>query len=189
MKKVFFICFIFNAGILLAQTPPAVTATKTAGQVMLPANDIITNIALSKELSTFYKLINITGLNQTFSSKGPITVFASTNQSFAKLSKGKTDTLLMPEHKYDLIALITYHIIAGKISAKDIIHQINTHKGRATLITITGSKLTASLNANHNIVLTDENGGQSTLSQFDIKQSNGLIHIVDSVLIPKFKII
>ncbi len=154
---------------------------------MLAANDIVTNISRSKELSTFYKIIQVVGLNETFKSKGPITVFVPNDQAFANLPPGKLDTLLKSGHKYDLIALITYHVIPGKITAKEIGRQINSNKGLATFITLTGSKLSAKLNADRNIILIDENGGQSIISRFDITQANGLVHIINSVLVPKFK--
>lgn len=154
---------------------------------MLSKNDIVTNISGDTEYSTFNRLIQITGLNETFKSKGPITVFAPNNQAFANLSKGKLDTLLMEERRYDLIALVTYHALAGIVKAKDIAHAISAGKGTASFITITGSKLTAKLDTNHNIILVDENGGQSIVSKFDVKQENGLIHLINGVLIPQFK--
>ncbi|MGF7078409.1 fasciclin domain-containing protein [Mucilaginibacter sp. UYCu711] len=154
---------------------------------MLSKNDIVTNISGDTEYSTFNRLIQITGLNETFKSKGPITVFAPNNQAFANLSKGKLDTLLMEERKYDLIALVTYHALAGIVKAKDIAHAISVGKGTASFITITGSKLVAKFDTNHNIILVDENGVQSIVSKFDVKQENGLIHLINGVLIPQFK--
>jgi uncharacterized surface protein with fasciclin (FAS1) repeats len=163
------------------------TLKKTDGFKMLSKNDIVTNISGDIEYSTFYRLIQITGLNETFKSKGPITVFAPNNQAFANLSKGKLDTLLMEDRKYDLLALVTYHALAGIVKAKDIAHAISAGKGTASFITITGSKLTAKLDPNHNIILVDENGRQSIVSKFDVKQENGLIHLINGVLIPQFK--
>lgn len=203
MKKlILFVCATFNACILFAQAPPTLTNTDTTlktykpapplikpgiADAMLPADDIVTNITRVKELSTFLKIMQAAGLTETFISKGPVTLFVPTNSAFAKLSAGKLDTLLMPEHKYDLIALITYHAIAGKITSKDIAHQISANNGLATFTTLTGNRLTAKIDANRNIVLVDENGGQSIISKFDIEQNNGLIHLVNAVLIPKFK--
>jgi uncharacterized surface protein with fasciclin (FAS1) repeats len=160
---------------------------KTDGSTMLPTNDAVTNIEHSADLSTFYRLIQIAGLSETLKSKGPITVFAPNNQAFADLSKGKLDTLLMDANKYDLLALITYHAIPGIVTARDISHQISAGKGTATFITLTGSKLMAKLDTNRNIILVDENGRQSIINKFDIKQDNGLIHLINAVLIPKFK--
>jgi uncharacterized surface protein with fasciclin (FAS1) repeats len=169
--------------------PKLATATlkKTEGASMLPTNDIAGNIARSPELSAFYKAIQISGLDETFKSRGPITVFAPNNQAFGGTMAGKLDTLQRADHKYDLITLITYHSLSGIITAKDIGHAINSNKGFATFITLTGSKLMAKFDANRNIVLVDENGGQSVISKFDLEQSNGLIHITTAVLIPRFK--
>ncbi len=160
---------------------------KTTGPAMLPTNDIVTNISHDPEYSTFYRLIQIAGLSETFKSKGPITVFAPNNQAFANFSKGKLDTLLMEDRKYDLIALVTYHALAGIVKAKDIAHAISVGKGTASFITLTGNKLTAKLDTNHNIILVDENGGQSVVSKFNLKQDNGLLHLINGIVIPKFK--
>lgn len=173
----------------LTRSPKLTQATlkKTDGSTMLSTNDIATNISHDTAYSTFYRVIQITGLNETFKSKGPITVFAPNNQAFINLSKGKLDTLLMDDRKYDLIALTTYHALPGIITARDIAHAISSGKGAATFITLTGSKLTAKLDTNRNIVLVDENGGQCIINKFDVKQVNGLIHLVNAVLTPKFK--
>jgi uncharacterized surface protein with fasciclin (FAS1) repeats len=156
---------------------------------MTSSNDVVENIALSKEYTVLVTAIQNAGLTDTFKSKGPITIFAPTNQAFEKLPAGKLDTLLKPEHKLDLSMLITYHAIAGRITAKDIEKKINSNNGMATFTTIAGSKLTAKIDSNRNIVLVDENGGESIISKFDIQQSNGMLHVVNSVLIPIIKAI
>jgi uncharacterized surface protein with fasciclin (FAS1) repeats len=201
-KTILIIGLILNSFMLFAQDmatakktdsinnpPKLATATlkKTDGTSMLPANDIAANIARSPELSAFYKAIQAAGLNETFKSRGPFTVFAPNNQAFGGSVAGKLDTLQRADHKYDLLALITYHSLPGIVTVKDITHAINSNKGMATFITLTGSKLMAKFDANRNIVLVDENGGQSVISKFDLVQSNGLIHIINSVLIPRFK--
>lgn len=206
MKKlIIFISVAFNTCSLFAQTPAPKIVTDTTsakpqklttsslkiteGTVMMPANDIATNIAREKDLSIFFNAVQVTGLSETFKSKGPVTVFVPNDEAFKKLPLGKLDTLLKPEHKFDLIALISYHAVAGKITAKNIAQQINSSKGLATFITLAGGKLTAKLDANRNLVLIDENGGQSIISKFDIEQNNGLIHIINAVLVPKAKTI
>lgn len=203
-SPILFICLILNTCLLFAQAQPVVskktdsTASKsnklnssnlklTDGSNMLPTNDVATNIARCKELSTFNKTIHITGFTESFKCIGPITVFVPNNQAFSNLSPDKLDSLLTPERKYDLIALVSYHVIAGKVTGRNITHKISSHKGLATFITLAGSKLMAKLDENRNIILIDENGGKSTISRFNIKQSNGLVHITNSVLIPKFK--
>jgi len=155
------------------------------GAAMISSNDIIENMALSKEYTTLIGAIEAAGLTETFKSKGPITVFAPTNQAFDKMPAGALDTLLKPSHKLDLNYLLTYHAIAGRLSARDIARKINSNNGQAIFTTIAGSRLTARIDTNRNIVLIDENGGESILSKFDIQQSNGLLHIVSAVLIPK----
>jgi uncharacterized surface protein with fasciclin (FAS1) repeats len=171
------------------QVTRQLSLSKTEGAAMLSTNDVVTNIARSPELENFYSAIQTAGLAETFRSKGPITVFAPANQGFDLLAKGKKDTLMMADHKYDLIALITYHSMAGIVTSKDIARAIRENKGTATFTTLTGNKLIARLDNNRNIVLVDENGGQSIVSKFDVPQSNGLLHITKAVLIPRFKTI
>ena len=103
------------------------------------------------------------------------------------MPKGELDTLLKPSHKQELNYLITTHAIAGRVTAHDIAHKINANKGQATFTTIAGSKLTAKIDTNRNIILIDDNGGESVISKFDIQQSNGMLHIVTAVLGPKIK--
>lgn len=175
---------------LLTKLPKLTQSTskkKTDNPVMLSTNDIITNISHDPDCTTLYKLIQITGLSETFKSKGPVTVFVPNNQAFANLPKGKLDSLLMEDHKYDLIALVTYHALPGIVKAKDIAHAISVGKGTASFITLTGNKLTAKLDTNRNIILVDESGGQSVVGKFNIKQGNGLLHLINGILIPKFK--
>jgi uncharacterized surface protein with fasciclin (FAS1) repeats len=159
------------------------------GAAMVSSNDIVENITQSKEYTTLVSAIADAGLTETFKSKGPITVFAPTNQAFDKLPSGALDTLLKPSHKFDLNYLITSHALAGRITARDIARKINSGNGQATFTTIAGSRLVARIDENRNIVLVDENGGESIISKFDIPQSNGLLDIVTSVLVPKTKTI
>lgn len=159
------------------------------GTKMISSNDIIENMTQSQEYTTLVSVIEDAGLTETFKSKGPITVFAPTNKAFEKLPAGELDTLLKPNHKDDLSYLITYHAIAGRVTAHDIERKINANNGEATFTTLAGTKLTAKIDENRNIVLIDENGGQSIISKFDIQQSNGILHIVTSVLVPKTKAI
>ncbi|MFD2146647.1 fasciclin domain-containing protein [Mucilaginibacter antarcticus] len=202
MRKIFFlvISLAFNT-VLFAQTnnrsdssaqPQTVkqlTLTKAEGALMLSTNDVVTNISRSPELSEFYKAIQNAGLEETFTSQGPITVFAPGNQAFNLLSKGKRDTLRRADQKYKLIALLTYHALPGAVTTKDIAHAIAENKGVAIFITLSGNKISARLDANRNIVLIDDNGGQSIINKFDVPQSNGLIHFINAVLVPKFKTI
>ncbi|GAB3937506.1 fasciclin domain-containing protein [Mucilaginibacter myungsuensis] len=163
---------------------------KTAGgSIMLPELSISENISKAKDCSVLFDAIKAAGLVTTFESKGPITVFAPVNSAFAKISAGKLDSLLMPENQYQLSSIVTYHAIAGKVTANDIAKNIKEHKGRGTFTTLAGTKLIATIDANSNIVLTDETGGQCTISQSNFKQSNGMLHIVNGVLMPKPRVI
>jgi uncharacterized surface protein with fasciclin (FAS1) repeats len=155
------------------------------GYTMLSNQNIIQNFANAKDYSVLLNAIKAAGLTETFESKGPITIFAPTNSAFSKLPAGKLDSLLLPAHKYDLSSLITYHAIAGKVSVRDISRNIREHKGTATYITLAGSKLAATIDTNRNIILTDETGGKCVISQFDVEQSNGMLHVVNSVIVPK----
>jgi uncharacterized surface protein with fasciclin (FAS1) repeats len=202
MKKWFLlVLLVLNCSILFAQNTatanPVLDTVKAKwgkikivdGTAMISSNDFIENMVLSKEYTVLITAIEQAGLTETFKSKGPITVFAPTNKAFDKLPAGTLDTLLKPNHKLDLNYLLTYHAIAGRVSVKDIARKINSNNGQATYTTIAGSKLIAKIDANRNIVLIDENGGECIISKFDIQQSNGMLHIVNSVLIPKTKAI
>jgi len=184
MKKLTLLTILLlNGGFLFAQNS-AVINRVVDGTSMSSSNDVIENISRSKELSTFVHLIDTTGIAQTFKTNGPITVFAPNNQAF-NLSKAVLDTLLKPAHKHDLIKLLLNHAVAGKITSKDLSKQISLNNGQAILTTMADSKLIASVDANRNIVLTDENGSKSIISKFDIKQKNGILDMVTTVLIPK----
>lgn len=159
------------------------------GTPMISSDNFIENVSKSKDYSLLITAIADAGLTETFKSKGPITVFAPTNQAFEKWPAGKLDSLLKPAHKFDLSYLLTYHAIAGRVTVRDIARKINSGKGTATFITVAGSVLTAKIDSNRNITLIDENGGESVISKFDIPQSNGMLHVVNAVLVPKAKII
>lgn len=159
------------------------------GVAMMTNMNIVQNVAKIKDYSILSNIIQYAGYKETLESKGPITFFAPTNSAFAKMPAGRLDTLLKPEHKYDLSSVLAYHAVAGKFSAKDIAKNIREHKGTAQFITLAGTKLLATIDSNRNIVLTDETGGQCTISQFDVEQSNGILHVVNGVFIPKAKVI
>src|ERR1700676_925214 len=149
MKKlIVFVLFVLNCSPLIAQKTavvnPVIDTVKAKwgkikiidGAAMTSSNDIIENMTLSKEYTTLINVIEAAGLTETFKSKGPITVFAPTNQAFDKLPAGELDTLLKPGHKLDLNYLLTYHAIAGRLSARDIERKINSNNGQATFTTI-----------------------------------------------------
>lgn len=200
MKKPWLIIilnFIAVAAIAQKVNKPAFVVQKTKGVktrvvngALMAANlNIIQNVAKAKDYSILFNAIKAADLTETFESKGPITIFAPTNEAFEKLPGGKMDSLLKPVHKYELSSLLAYHAIPGKVSIKDIARNIREHKGTATFITLAGSKIAARIDANRNIVLTDETGGQCIISQFDVEQSNGMLHVVNSVFMPKQRMI
>ena len=153
------------------------------GQEMFPTKDIIDNAVNSADHTTLVAAVKAAGLVDTLKGAGPFTVFAPTNEAFAKLPAGTVDTLLKPENKDLLTKILTYHVVAGKVSAEDLKKQIKAGHGQAMLKTVSGGTLTAMWQGGH-IVLKDEKGGMSTVTIGDVFQSNGVIHVVDSVVQP-----
>ena len=182
MKKfpVTFLAAVFTfAGIAAhAQKDPNV-----GGAPMYATKNIVENAVNSQDHTTLVAAVKAAGLVDTLEGPGPFTVFAPTNEAFAKLPAGTVDTLLKPENKDALVKVLTYHVVAGKITAKDLKKQIKAGGGKAVLKTVQGGSLTATLQGGK-IVLTDEKGGTSTVTIADVFQSNGVIHVVDSVLLP-----
>ncbi|WP_158994749.1 fasciclin domain-containing protein [Mucilaginibacter sp. L196] len=139
--------------------------------------------APKKDLSTFIKVVNAAGLKNIFNGQ-PVTIFAPDNEAFDKFSANKMDSLLMPSNKSLLISTLDFHIIAGKLTAKDIAKAIHDGGGQATFRTLAGTKLNAKINANRNIVLFDGSGCESVIKVFNIKQGNADMFVIDSVLSP-----
>jgi uncharacterized surface protein with fasciclin (FAS1) repeats len=153
------------------------------GAPMYPTKNIIENAVNSKDHTTLVAAVKAAGLVETLSSAGPFTVFAPTNAAFDKLPAGTVATLVKPENKGTLTTILTYHVLAGKMNAKDIAAAIKAGGGKTMLTTVQGGKLTATM-AGSRLVLTDAKGGKSTVTIADVNQSNGVIHVVDSVLLP-----
>src|ERR1700741_1902199 len=153
------------------------------GPPMYPSKNIIQNAVNSKDHTTLVAAVKAAGLVDTLSGPGPFTVFAPTNDAFKKLPAGTVDTLLKPENKDQLVKVLTYHVVPGRLSAADIQKQIKAGGGKATLKTVQGEDLTASMDGKH-LVLTDAKGGKSMVTQANVFQSNGVIHVVDTVLRP-----
>lgn len=148
------------------------------------SKDIVDIAASDDNFSTLVVAVKTAGLVETLKSDGPFTVFAPTNAAFAKLSDGTVESLLKPESKKALTKILTYHVIAGKFNAKDVIAAINSSGGSYTVETVSGGRLTATL-TNGTVLLTDENGGVSAITKTDVNTSNGVIHVIDSVVLPK----
>lgn len=145
---------------------------------------VVENAIASKDHATLVAAVKAAGLVETLSGKGPFTVFAPTNSAFAKLPEGTVESLLKPENKATLQAILTYHVVAGNLDSKAVVQAIKAGKGSATLTTVQGGKLVGSLDG-ANVILTDEKGNKSTITAVDIFSSNGVIHVIDSVVLPK----
>jgi len=160
------------------------TNPMVGGAPMLATKDIIDNAVNSKDHTTLVAAVKAAELVETLKGAGPFTVFAPTNAAFDKIPKATLDSLLKPENKKTLAGILTYHVVAGKQDAASIVKAIEAGNGKATFKTVAGGALTASLDGK-NVVLTDEKGGKSTVTIADVMQSNGVIHVVDTVLMPK----
>ena len=153
------------------------------GKEMFPNKNIVENAVNSADHTTLVAAVKAAGLVDTLMSPGPFTVFAPTNSAFAKLPAGTVDTLLQPENKGMLTKVLTYHVVPGRISSADLKKLIKNENGMATLKTVSGGMLWAMMRGNE-IVLKDEKGASSTITQANVFQSNGVIHVVDSVVLP-----
>jgi uncharacterized surface protein with fasciclin (FAS1) repeats len=151
---------------------------------MYPSKNIIENAVNSKDHTTLVAAVKAAGLVETLESAGPFTVFAPTNEAFDMLPKGTVETLLKPENKAKLTGILTYHVVAGKLDSKELAMMIKEGNGKAELTTVAGGKLWVMMKGNK-IVLKDENGGMATVTIKDVYQSNGVIHVINMVLMPK----
>ena len=201
MNKLLIILFIFFSTDLLAQSPNApITPLDTTKREPIkppqskdidPATGLNTgyyiadNLSMVKTFSRFYKLMETAGLTETFRSRGPITVFVPGDEVLSKLSAGKTDSLLRMDNLPELIALVSYHAIPGKLTLGKILGQIDKKTGMASFTTLSGGKLYAKYDGSRNLVLVDETGHQSIITRDGIKQNNGLFNVIDTVLQPK----
>ncbi|MBP1841472.1 fasciclin domain-containing protein [Formosa algae] len=154
------------------------------GAKMYPSKNIVENAVNSKDHTTLVAAVKAADLVDVLSSKGPFTVFAPTNAAFDKLPEGTVETLLMPEHKMQLQTVLKYHVVAGKWNAKEILKLIKKGKGKAEIKTVSGGMITAWLKGK-DVYVTDENGNSAKVTIADVNQSNGVIHVIDSVLLPK----
>ena len=154
------------------------------GGAAMPADkNIVENAVNSKDHTTLVAAVKAAGLVETLMTPGPFTVFAPTNAAFAKLPAGTVETLVMPENKDTLTSILTYHVVAGKMTAADIAKAIKAGGGKASLTTVNGGSLTAAM-VGKKLVLTDSKGGKSTVTIANVMQSNGVIHVVDTVVLP-----
>ena len=154
------------------------------GEQMYPGKDIIDNAMHSKDHTTLVAAVATAGLVETLKGKGPFTVFAPTNGAFAKLPDGTVENLLKPESKAMLTSVLTYHVIPGKLDSDAIAKAIKAGKGKAELKTVNGSTLWAIMNGPKNVILQDEKGNIANITTYDVYQSNGVIHVIDAVVMP-----
>ncbi len=169
----------------LVSAQMAHTDTKMVGGAeMFPSKNIIENAVNSKDHTTLVAAVKAAGLVDTLSGAGPFTVFAPTNGAFDKLPKGTVDTLLKPENKATLATVLTYHVVAGKWDSVAVAKMIKDAGGKAEIKTVSGGKLWASMKGK-DLILTDEKGGMAKVTIADVNQSNGVIHVIDTVLMPK----
>lgn len=153
------------------------------GAAMYPTKNIVENAVHSKDHTTLVAAVKAAGLVDALEGPGPFTVFAPTNKAFAKLPAGTVDTLVKPENKDTLTKILTYHVVAGRLTGADLKAQIKAGGGKATLTTVEGEPLTVTMMRGH-IMLTDAKGGTATVTIPNVIQSNGVIHVVNTVLMP-----
>ena len=192
MKRLYAILFVI-AGIALASSSASAQMMNNGsmmkenpmvgGAAMLPSKTIVANAMNSADHTTLVAAVKAAGLVDTLNSAGPFTVFAPTNSAFDQLPAGTVNTLLKPENKSMLNNVLTYHVVAGKYDSKALAKLIKKGHGKAWLKTVSGGTLTAMMDGG-NIVLRDRKGGTSTVTTADVYQSNGVIHVIDNVLMP-----
>jgi len=174
------LCFTLATGsISVAQN------TQVGGEPMYPNKDIVDNAVRSKEHTTLVAALKAADLVSTLKTKGPFTVFAPVNDAFENLPAGTVDNLLKAENKGTLSSVLTYHVVPGKYDFQDLASIIKKGNGKTILKTVQGQELTLMMNGNHNITVSDVAGNTANISTYDVYQSNGVIHVVDKVLMPK----
>ena len=155
------------------------------GAAMNAGDNIVANASAAPNLSTLVAAVKAAGLVETLQGAGPFTVFAPTNDAFAKLPAGTVEGLLKPENKGALAGILTYHVVAGNVDATALMEMIKTGGGKASLTTVQGETLTATTGGMGDVTLTDAKGGTAKVTTADVRQSNGIVHVIDTVLMPK----
>ena len=191
MKKITLLTSLFCAFVISASAQTKMktkvkgeTTIMVGGAPMYPTKNIVENAVNSKEHTTLVAAVKAAGLVETLQGDGPFTVFAPTNAAFNKLPAGTVDNLLKAENKETLTAVLTYHVVPGRLNAKDLMQWIKKGKGTAELTTVQGGKLWV-MEKNGAIWLKDEKGGMAKVTIANVNQSNGVIHVIDTVVMPK----
>ena len=183
MKKRIGLLAIASLALTVGSVASAAKNPVVGGKEMYANKDIIDNAVNSTDHTTLVAAVKAAGLVETLKGTGPFTVFAPTNAAFEKLPEGTVETLLKPENKETLTKILTYHVVPGKLTDSMLTNQIKAGNGRAMLKTVSGGTLTATMSGGH-IVLTDEKGGAAKVVIANVMQSNGVIHVIDSVVQP-----
>ena len=178
---------VFSIAVLSATSMFAQDTKMVGGAEMFPTKNIVENAVNSNDHTTLVAAVKAAGLVETLTSEGPFTVFAPTNAAFDKLPEGTVASLLVPEKKETLAGILTYHVVAGKVSASDLVKMIQANKkGKYTFKTVLGVELTAMLDGVQ-VKIADTSGNVATVTIADVNQSNGVIHVIDTVLLPTVK--
>jgi uncharacterized surface protein with fasciclin (FAS1) repeats len=172
-----------SASACMTTAPGGSDTAMVGGAAMYPTRNIVENAVNSRDHTTLVAAVKAAGLVDTLAGTGPFTVFAPTNAAFAKLPAGTVDTLLKPENLTTLQSVLTYHVVPGRVTAADLMQRISAGGGQATLTTVQGGMLTARMMGGR-VMLTDAKGGMSHVTQADVMQSNGVIHVTDAVSLP-----
>jgi uncharacterized surface protein with fasciclin (FAS1) repeats len=188
MKKLIWASFVFAIAMIVSSTNISAQMMKddnpmVGGAAMYKTKNIVENAVNSKDHTTLVAAVQAAGLVDTLKGAGPFTVFAPTNAAFEKLPAGTVETLLKPENKDLLVKVLTYHVVAGNADSKAIMKAVKKGGGKAEFKTVSGGTLTAMLVGN-DLFLMDEKGGKSKVTIADVRQSNGVIHVIDSVVLP-----
>jgi uncharacterized surface protein with fasciclin (FAS1) repeats len=171
------------AGEPRASMAPA-PSVMVGGQPMLPSRTIVDNAVNSADHTTLVAAVSAAGLLDTLNGEGPFTVFAPVDSAFAALPPGIVDDLMKPENRAKLTGVLTYHVVPGRLDAAALWQRVAAGEGTAELVTVNGEKLWIRANGPNNLMLEDEQGGTATISTYNVYQSNGVIHVIDDVLLP-----
>ena len=184
MKSVKNLAMLFAASFIMNASFAQEKTVNVGGAAMYPSKNIVENAMNSKDHTTLVAAVKAAGLVETLQTPGPFTVFAPTNKAFDMLPKGTVETLLKPENKSMLTTILTYHVVPGRLDANELSKLIKAGGGKAELTTVAGGKLWAWMKGNK-IMLTDEKGGMATVTISNVYQSNGVIHVIDHVVLPR----
>jgi uncharacterized surface protein with fasciclin (FAS1) repeats len=181
MKRIQFLGLFILAAMLSVNT--SAQTKMVGGAEMYPTKNIVENAVNSKDHTTLVAAVKAAGLVPTLESAGPFTVFAPTNEAFNALPSGTVSNLLKPENKAKLTSVLTYHVVPGKLSSMDLMKMVKENNGKATLKTVEGEDLYITMKG-HKLMVSDKNGNTAKITIADVNQSNGVIHVINKVLLP-----